>query len=114
MNGGCATYLKNATDSWVDFLFVRALSGQSGMMTMANADAKKEGWNAEELGEQSSYEGVTEISRRLRRGDETRGDPDARDVAGATPDEDSPNEREVRDTPQRSDQERGTEEVSGK
>jgi len=29
---------------------------------MAKDDIKKEGWSAEELGEQSSYEGETEIS----------------------------------------------------
>lgn len=67
---------------------------------MAKADVKKEGWSAEELGEQSSYEGATEISRRLRRGDETKGDPNARDVAGAIPEEDTPYGRGVRDTPQ--------------
>jgi hypothetical protein len=81
-------------------------------MSMAKADVEKEGWNAEELGEQSSYEGATEIDRRLRRGDETAGDPDARDLAGVMPDEDNSNEREVRDTPHRSDQEQAEEEVS--
>jgi hypothetical protein len=58
--------------------------------------SKKEGWSAEELGEQSSYEGTTEISRRLRRGDESVGDPNARDVAGAIPEKDMPHGREVR------------------
>jgi len=37
---------------------------------------------AEELGEQSSYEEITEMKRRLRRGDETKGDPNHRDIAG--------------------------------
>lgn len=44
--------------------------------------SEREGWSAEELGEESSYEGTTELGRRLRRGDETAGDPDERDVAG--------------------------------
>ena len=57
---------------------------------------KKEGWSADELGEQSAYEGTTEISRRLRRGDESVGDPNARDVAGAIPEKDMPHGREVR------------------
>lgn len=60
------------------------------------SQSKKEGWSAEELGEQSSYEGTTEISRRLRRGDESVGDPNARDVAGAIPEQDMPHGREVR------------------
>ena len=38
--------------------------------------------DAEELGEQSAYEDTTEFTRRLRRGDESKGDPDERDVAG--------------------------------
>lgn len=66
---------------------------------MAKDDIKKDGWSADELGEQSSYEGATEMSRRLRRGDETAGDPDERDVAGAIPDEETPYGREIRDRP---------------
>jgi hypothetical protein len=66
---------------------------------MAKDDVKKEGWNAEELGEQSTYEDTTEISRRLRRGDETVGDPNARDVAGVIPVKDTPHGREARDRP---------------
>lgn len=34
---------------------------------MAESKVKKEGWNAEELGEQSAYEDTTEIERRLGR-----------------------------------------------
>ena len=60
------------------------------------SQSKKEGWSAEELGQQSSYEGTTEISRRLRRGNESVGDPNARDVAGAIPEKDMPHGREVR------------------
>ena len=79
---------------------------------MAKDDVKKEGWSAEELGEQSSYEGTTEIGRRLRRGDETAGDPDARDVAGAISEEDTPYGWEVRDTPHGSAEEKPDEEES--
>src|SRR5918995_445735 len=64
--------------------------------------SKKEGWSAEELGEQSSYEGTTEISRRLRRGDESVGDADQRDVAGVIPEEDTPHGREARAAPRKS------------
>jgi hypothetical protein len=79
---------------------------------MAKADVKKEGWSAEELGEQSSYEGTTEIGRRLRRGDETAGDPNTRDVAGVIPEEDTPHGRELRDTPRNPPEERSSEEHS--
>jgi hypothetical protein len=71
-------------------------------MIMENANVKKNGWSAEDLGEQSSYEGTTEMSRRLRREDETAGNPDARDVAGAIPEEDTPHGREARDRPHES------------
>ena len=69
---------------------------------MTERDAKREGWTAEELGEQSSYEGETEMGRRLRRGDETVGDADARDVAGDIPAGETPEEREDQDTLRRS------------
>jgi hypothetical protein len=79
---------------------------------MAKDDVKKEGWSAEELGEQSTYEDTTEISRRLRRGDETVGDPNARDVAGVIPEKDTPHGREARDRPHESAEERLDEEQS--
>jgi hypothetical protein len=69
---------------------------------VAKEDVKKDGWSAEDLGEESSYEDETEIGRRLRRADETAGDPDARDVAGAIPDKDTPHGRELRDRPHKS------------
>jgi hypothetical protein len=81
-------------------------------MPMAEEDVKKEGWSAEDLGEESSYEGATEIGRRLRRGDETAGDPNARDVAGAIPEEDTPYGREIRDTPHKSAEDDSKEEQS--
>jgi hypothetical protein len=62
-------------------------------------DVKKEGWSAEELGEQSSYEKETEIKRRLKRGDETVGDPNERDDAGAVPTKDTPHGRAAHDRP---------------
>ena len=36
----------------------------------------------EKLGNESAYEDATEMSRRLQRGDESKGDADERDVAG--------------------------------
>jgi hypothetical protein len=69
---------------------------QNGRSDSEETNVKKEEWSADDLGEQSTYEGTTEISRRLRRGDETVGDPDERDVAGAIPEKDMPHGREVR------------------
>ena len=47
-----------------------------------------DGFTAKKIGEESSYEGETETARRMRRGDESKGDPDERDVAGAVKPED--------------------------
>lgn len=38
--------------------------------------------DAEKLGNESAYEDATEMKRRIRRGDESKGDADDRDVAG--------------------------------
>ena len=38
--------------------------------------------DAEQLGRESAYEDATEMKRRVRRGDESKGDADERDVAG--------------------------------
>ena len=47
-------------------------------------DVKREGFSSEELGEASSYTDSTEMAQQMRRGDETIGDPNDRDVVGAT------------------------------
>lgn len=65
---------------------------------MKERDTKREDWAAGELGEQSSYEDTTEIGRRLRSGDETIGDADARDLAGDAPADETPEAREDQDT----------------
>lgn len=65
-------------------------------MTEKNRD--KDQWVPEELGDQSSYEGTTEIKRRLRRGDETKGNPDERDIAGAIDVGETPEARENQST----------------
>ena len=46
-------------------------------------DVKRDGFSANELGGESAYDGTTEIEQRMRRGDETKGDPNERDVVGA-------------------------------
>ena len=47
-------------------------------------NVKQDGFTAEELGEASSYTDSTEMARQMRRGDETSGDPNDRDVVGAS------------------------------
>ena len=42
------------------------------------------GFTAEELGEASAYNDTTEMAQQMRRGDETKGDPNDRDVVGDT------------------------------
>lgn len=42
------------------------------------------GFTAEELGEESAYDSTTEMAQIMRRGDESEGDPDERDVVGAS------------------------------
>lgn len=54
--------------------------------------------SADELGEQSAYQGPTEMQQQILRGDETKGDPNARDTAGATDINDTTQGREDRDT----------------
>ncbi|MDQ3684344.1 MAG: hypothetical protein M3430_01915 [Acidobacteriota bacterium] len=54
--------------------------------------------SASELGEQSAYQGPTEMQQQISRGDETKGDPNARDVVGAINPDETPEEREDRDT----------------
>ena len=47
----------------------------------------KDDADAEKLGRESAYEDTTEMKRRIRRGDESKGDADERDVAGAYADD---------------------------
>lgn len=61
----------------------KPLEKQNADRDRAAQQIERNGFTAEELGEQSSYDDETEIARRMRRGDESKGDPDERDVAGA-------------------------------
>lgn len=47
----------------------------------------------EKLGDESAYEDATEMSPRIRRGDESKGDGEERDVAGAYADDHPQNTR---------------------
>lgn len=46
----------------------------------SSCNPKLDGYNAEELGEQSSYEDETEIAQRIRRGNSDKEKGDERDV----------------------------------
>ncbi|HUQ34307.1 MAG TPA: hypothetical protein VM095_19455 [Pyrinomonadaceae bacterium] len=59
---------------------------------------EREGLTADELGKQSSYDDVTVMQSHMLRGDETKGDPDARDVAGTTALPDTHEARTDKDT----------------
>ncbi len=50
----------------------------------APKNVERDGFTAEELGEASAYTDSTEIAQQMRRGDETKPDPNDRDVVGAS------------------------------
>jgi hypothetical protein len=60
------------------------------------AEAKGTNLSREEIEEQASKPDHEQIYRQTRRGDETKGDPDERDVAGAIDHEDTPHGWEER------------------
>lgn len=47
-------------------------------------NVEQDGFTAQELGEASAYNDTTEIAQQMRRGDETKGDPNERDAVGDT------------------------------
>jgi hypothetical protein len=64
----------------------------------AAKNPEREGLTADELGKQSSYDDVTVMQSHMLRGDESKGDPDARDVAGTTARPDTHEARTDQDT----------------
>lgn len=55
----------------------------------------KDGYTAGEIGEESSYNDTTETAQQIRRGDESEGNPDDRDIVGATTSADEENNKPV-------------------
>ena len=51
----------------------------------------------EKLGNESAYEDATDMKRRIRRGDESKGDADERDIAGDYADDSPDNTDPARD-----------------
>jgi hypothetical protein len=64
----------------------------------AAENPERAGLTADELGKQSSYDDATVMQSRMLRGDETKGDPDVRDVAGTTARADTHEARTDQDT----------------
>lgn len=68
------------------------------MATNENKDkditnVERDEWNAEELTEQSPYLESDEVQRQMLRGDESKGDADARDIVGSNQSKDTPQGR---------------------
>lgn len=57
-------------------------------------NANRENWNVTELAEQSANEESDETMRKVLRGNEEKGNPDDRDVAGAANSDETPQGRE--------------------
>ncbi len=62
---------------------------QSGDEDAATQQVKEDNFTADELGQASIYDDPTMIAQQMRRGNESKGDPDNRDVVGTTKFEDT-------------------------
>lgn len=65
---------------------------------MKKENPQQEGFTAEELGEASIYDDATQMAQQMRRGDESKGDPNERDIAGTTHFKDMEEGRTDKDT----------------
>lgn len=59
-----------------------------------SADYPKGGWNIKELAAEASLTDEDQIQRQVLRDDESKGDPDERDLAGAIDADETPHGRE--------------------
>lgn len=57
-------------------------------------NASRQGWNIEEVAEESTNKSSDEMKREVLRGDETKGDADERDVVGGVNSNETPQGRE--------------------
>ncbi len=57
-------------------------------------NVEKQGWQSEELIEEAANEQADEITREMLRGDESKGNPDRRDIAGGVDSNETPHGRE--------------------
>ena len=73
-------------------------------------NVKRENWSAQELAEQSANQEPDETLRKVLRGDESKGNPDNRDVVGAVNSDETPHGREE-NKKQTGAEEKGSQEV---
>lgn len=59
-----------------------------------NSEKKIEGWDPAKLSEEASQKDADEIQRQMNRGDESKGNPNARDNAGSVKSKDTAQGRE--------------------
>lgn len=57
-------------------------------------DVERQGWDAEEISEESANKLSNDIVRQMRRGDESKGNSDDRDIVGGVESADTPRGRE--------------------
>lgn len=57
-------------------------------------DINREGWNVEQLSEESTNKPSDEIAREMLRGDEAKGSADERDIVGGVNSNETPHGRE--------------------
>lgn len=57
-------------------------------------DVKRDGWNVEEVSEESTNKPADEITREVLRGSETKSDADNRDLVGGVDSNETPQGRE--------------------
>lgn len=56
--------------------------------------SKRQGWDSDEIAEEASQKDEDEIQREMKRGDETKGNPNERDDAGAVKESETAHGRE--------------------
>lgn len=57
-------------------------------------EGSRAGWKADEVAREASQQDEDEIQRQINRGDETKGDPNERDIAGSADSNETPQGRE--------------------
>ncbi len=57
-------------------------------------EGTRQGWDIKKLSEEASQKDDDEIQRQTLRGDETKGNPDDRDIAGSVKSDETPQGRE--------------------
>lgn len=71
-----------------------APSHQHEKASSEHAPGQREGWSADDLSKEASQQDEDEIQRQMKRGDETKGNPDQRDYAGTVDSSETPQGRE--------------------